>query len=53
MCGRLQAMHKVSPHHLLAVTAPMQGALLLLVGPFLDRAVTGRAIAVAEVLYCM
>jgi hypothetical protein len=35
-------MHKVAPHHLLAITAPIQGGLLLLVGPFVDRIVTGK-----------
>uniref|UniRef100_A0A7S0WV11 Sugar phosphate transporter domain-containing protein n=1 Tax=Chlamydomonas leiostraca TaxID=1034604 RepID=A0A7S0WV11_9CHLO len=42
MCGRLQAMHKVAPHQLLAATAPLQGGLLLVAGPVIDWLATGK-----------
>eukprot|EP00879_Flechtneria_rotunda_P001975 GHRR01002150.1.p1 GENE.GHRR01002150.1~~GHRR01002150.1.p1 ORF type:complete len:375 (+),score=101.36 GHRR01002150.1:344-1468(+) len=41
LCGTIQRTHKLQSHQLLANTAPVQGAMLLLVGPFVDKAVSG------------
>ena len=40
--GRFQSMLNVSAHQLLANTSPVQGTMLLLAGPFVDRLVTGH-----------
>jgi solute carrier family 35 protein E3 len=42
LCGTLQRQHNLQSHQLLANTAPVQGAMLLLVGPLLDKALTGQ-----------
>ncbi|WIA31128.1 hypothetical protein OEZ86_001149 [Tetradesmus obliquus] len=42
MCGTLQRKHKLSSHQLLSNTAYIQGMMLLLVGPFIDQAVSQR-----------
>lgn len=36
LCGTMQRKHKVSSHQLLANTAPVQGMMLMMVGPFVD-----------------
>lgn len=41
LCGTIQRSHKLQSHQLLANTAPVQGAMLLAVGPFVDKAVSG------------
>jgi solute carrier family 35 protein E3 len=41
LCGTIQRTHKLQSHQLLANTAPVQGVMLLLVGPFVDKAVSG------------
>jgi hypothetical protein len=42
LCGTLQRQHNLQSHQLLANTAPVQGAMLLLVGPLVDKALTGQ-----------
>lgn len=42
LCGTLQRQHKLQSHQLLANTAPVQGVMLLLVGPMVDKAVSGQ-----------
>lgn len=41
LCGTIQRQHKLQSHQLLANTAPVQGVMLLLVGPYVDKAVSG------------
>lgn len=41
LCGTIQRSHKLQSHQLLANTAPVQGVMLLVVGPFVDKAVSG------------
>jgi solute carrier family 35 protein E3 len=41
LCGSIQRQHKLQSHQLLANTAPVQGAMLLVLGPFIDRLVSG------------
>jgi solute carrier family 35 protein E3 len=41
LCGSIQRQHKLQSHQLLANTAPMQGCMLLVLGPFIDRLVSG------------
>lgn len=41
-CGLLQRKFRVSSHDLLAKSAPLQGTLLLFVGPFLDKAISDQ-----------
>lgn len=41
LCGTIQRNHKLQSHQLLANTAPVQGVMLLVVGPFVDKAVSG------------
>jgi solute carrier family 35 protein E3 len=41
LCGTIQRTHKLQSHQLLANTAPLQGGMLLLVGPLVDKAVSG------------
>jgi solute carrier family 35, member E3 len=41
LCGVVQRRHRLQSHELLAVTAPIQGAMLLVVGPFVDYWVSG------------
>jgi solute carrier family 35 protein E3 len=41
LCGVVQRRHRLQSHELLAVTAPIQGAMLLAVGPAVDRWVSG------------
>mmetsp|Transcript_33004 Transcript_33004/g.85584 ORF Transcript_33004/g.85584 Transcript_33004/m.85584 type:complete len:328 (+) Transcript_33004:365-1348(+) len=40
-CGSLQRKFRISSHDLLAKSAPLQGIMLLLVGPFLDKLISG------------
>mmetsp|Transcript_21135 Transcript_21135/g.53726 ORF Transcript_21135/g.53726 Transcript_21135/m.53726 type:complete len:329 (+) Transcript_21135:386-1372(+) len=42
MCGMMQRRHNITSMQLLSATAPMQGLMLILVGPFVDQLVTGR-----------
>lgn len=42
LCGTLQRQHSLQSHQLLANTAPVQGVMLLLVGPLVDKALTGQ-----------
>jgi solute carrier family 35 protein E3 len=42
LCGTLQRQHKLQSHQLLANTAPVQGVMLLVVGPMVDKAVSGQ-----------
>jgi len=42
MCGTMQRKHGLSSHQLLSNTAPMQGCMLLLLGPYMDHAISGR-----------
>ncbi|KAF5827567.1 hypothetical protein DUNSADRAFT_425 [Dunaliella salina] len=49
LCGRLQQMYSLKPHQLLLKTATIQGSLLLLCGPFLDKVLTGAWISSWEV----
>lgn len=37
----MQRQHEVQSHQLLAATAPVQGAILLLLGPWVDAAMSG------------
>eukprot|EP00891_Asterochloris_glomerata_P006769 jgi/Astpho2/6769/Aster-07215 len=41
LCRTMQQKHKLSSHELLSNTAPAQGWTLLLLGPFIDRLVSG------------
>jgi len=41
LCGTIQRAHKLQSHQLLAITAPVQGAMLLVVGPLIDKLVAG------------
>ncbi|WIA29992.1 hypothetical protein OEZ86_000090 [Tetradesmus obliquus] len=41
LCGSIQRQHKLQSHQLLANTAPIQGGMLLLLGPFIDKLVSG------------
>lgn len=42
LCGTIQRQHKLQSHQLLANTAPVQGVMLLLLGPSVDKAVSGH-----------
>jgi solute carrier family 35 protein E3 len=42
LCGTMQRQHKLQSHQLLAATSPVQGAMLLLAGPWVDAAVSGN-----------
>ncbi|GLC37605.1 hypothetical protein PLESTB_001668700 [Pleodorina starrii] len=42
MCGEIQKRLSLTSTQLLSNTAPVQGVMLLLVGPFVDKAVTSR-----------
>jgi solute carrier family 35 protein E3 len=42
LCGRIQRTHNLASHQLLANTAPLQGAMLLALGPAVDRLVSGN-----------
>uniref|UniRef100_A0A383WC72 Sugar phosphate transporter domain-containing protein n=1 Tax=Tetradesmus obliquus TaxID=3088 RepID=A0A383WC72_TETOB len=42
LCGTMQRQHKLQSHQLLAATSPVQGAMLLLLGPWVDAAVSGN-----------
>eukprot|EP00878_Enallax_costatus_P005590 GHUV01005863.1.p1 GENE.GHUV01005863.1~~GHUV01005863.1.p1 ORF type:complete len:373 (+),score=114.70 GHUV01005863.1:591-1709(+) len=42
LCGTIQRSHKLQSHQLLANTAPVQGVMLLAVGPLIDKAVSGN-----------
>lgn len=42
LCGTIQRNCKLQSHQLLANTAPVQGVMLLAVGPFVDKAVSGN-----------
>ncbi|GFR45742.1 hypothetical protein Agub_g7158 [Astrephomene gubernaculifera] len=48
MCGAIQRRLGLTSNQLLSNTAPTQGFMLLLVGPFVDRLVTSRWIAQYE-----
>jgi solute carrier family 35 protein E3 len=41
LCGYMQRLHKMQSHQLLAATAPAQGLMLLVIGPWVDKAVSG------------
>lgn len=41
LCGFMQRQHKLQSHQLLAATAPAQGVMLLIIGPWVDAAVSG------------
>jgi solute carrier family 35 protein E3 len=41
LCGHMQRLHKLQSHQLLAATAPAQGLMLLIIGPAVDKAVSG------------
>ena len=41
LCGHFQAKFNLQSHQLLANTAPLQGLMLLCLGPFMDEMVTG------------
>jgi solute carrier family 35 protein E3 len=41
LCGSIQRQHKLQSHQLLANTAPVQGCMLLVLGPFIDKLVSG------------
>jgi hypothetical protein len=41
LCGVIQRKHKLQSYQLLANTAPVQGAMLILVGPYIDYLITG------------
>lgn len=41
LCGHMQRLHKMQSHQLLAATAPAQGVMLLVIGPWIDKAVSG------------
>eukprot|EP00878_Enallax_costatus_P014597 GHUV01015271.1.p1 GENE.GHUV01015271.1~~GHUV01015271.1.p1 ORF type:complete len:329 (+),score=23.77 GHUV01015271.1:470-1456(+) len=42
LCGAMQREYKLQSHQLLAATAPVQGGILLVSGPFIDAAVSGN-----------
>ncbi|EFJ41796.1 hypothetical protein VOLCADRAFT_98177 [Volvox carteri f. nagariensis] len=42
MCGEIQKRLSLTSTQLLSNTAPVQGAMLMMVGPFVDKAVTSR-----------
>lgn len=42
LCGAMQREYKLQSHQLLAATAPVQGSILLVSGPFIDAAVSGN-----------
>lgn len=44
LCGTVQRKHKLQAHQLLANTAPVQGAMLLVLGPPIDFLITGRRV---------
>ena len=49
LCGHFQAKFNIASHQLLANTSPVQGAMLLAVGPYLDLMVTGKWIGKWEI----
>jgi len=49
LCGVVQRRHRLQSHELLGVTAPIQGAMLLAVGPAVDRWVSGGRSVLAYV----
>lgn len=42
LCGYLQSQHQVSSHQLLAITGPIEGGMLILCGPFVDKWITQK-----------
>jgi solute carrier family 35 protein E3 len=42
LCGTMQRQHKLQSHQLLAATSPVQGVMLMLLGPWVDAAVSGN-----------
>ena len=44
LCGTIQRKHKLQAHQLLANTAPVQGAMLLVLGPPIDYLITGHKV---------
>lgn len=42
LCGYYQKKHKMSSHQLLSNTAPLQGIMLLVAGPFIDDLISTR-----------
>lgn len=45
LCGAVQRKHKLQSHQLLSCTAPVQGMMLIVVGPFIDFYITkGRSV---------
>lgn len=48
LCGTIQRKHKLSSHQMLSKTAYIQGFMLILIGPFLDQAISHRWILDAD-----
>ena len=44
LCGAVQRKHKLQSHQLLANTAPVQGAMLIVLGPPIDYLITGSKV---------
>lgn len=42
LCGQVQRKHSMTSNQLLSNTAPIQGVMLLVVGPFMDKVVAGK-----------
>jgi solute carrier family 35, member E3 len=40
LCGYYQRIHGITSHQLMSNTSYFQGMILLILGPFMDRAVT-------------
>jgi solute carrier family 35 protein E3 len=48
LCGTIQRKHKLQSYQLLANTAPVQGAILIVLGPPIDYLITGSNVAKYE-----
>jgi len=44
LCGTIQRKHKLQSYQLLANTAPVQGAILIVLGPPIDYLITGAKV---------
>lgn len=44
LCGTIQRKHKLQSYELLANTAPVQGAILIILGPPIDYFITGSKV---------
>ncbi|GBF98779.1 hypothetical protein Rsub_11361 [Raphidocelis subcapitata] len=44
LCGVVQRKHKLQSHQLLSCTAPVQGAILIVLGPPIDYYITGASV---------